>query len=1004
MDSPTAAGAKDPERAGNTQLYEGGPNSRTSDRVDSKSDKVAEGVTLAHPEIQGLLEQSYGADKTAPKPDIIDGDNKMSLDTGNLYSTVFDPTARTSRAAGGTDSPTSKTSPSDKKDQAGFKDYDSKKGREEYLKEKREQGIAPPELEHGPRRSSSSGNQVQLERSLRPSDSQDNEGGSDRSASGGRGLSPDRSVGGEREGAREVAPGAELESFFAEDPVGGDIVDPGDGNKGDKKGIIKGDNKDSGRDQQPPGRDQERGSGGASDGGRSDSPVHDGTTTKAEPDLTGAEQSTHVLKPEETIDTITGDNLGDVANDQQRSVYARAVRELNGLEPGQEPAPGTELKLPGVDESDNFTYDDGAGNSIKWNPRTGDKETIAASGDRTLEGDWGKTVYGADGTTTSEYTDGSKSVSRADGTWMRQSKDGVYESGTSYPYTTFKTETGADGRTVETHKGDRDVDTFTLTKDAQGNYELTDKDGNVSEFPPGESAERDELLKSLDESIEDPAERSRFIADMIRFENRAGEDNLPEGAVSDTYKEVGRLLDTDTEGKVPAEMRETIAEQVMAQAADPSIIDQGYHNTCNITTVENRMYARDPAAAARFVTDAAMTGEASLADGRKVTIPESAYTADFESGNHPVPDGKRGIASQIFQVGAVNAHYQANGEDRRYEQTTPPLSEQGKDTGERLFDTRQTPPVELQQSPGLSDADIANTYALLTGDNSPSVIHNADRGKDDPGVTAVSSAEDLSAALTAAKEAGNLPITLVVHTQNEPFFTDSGAGAAGGSGGWHVVNITDFDAETGKAMVDNQWGTDDDHLDQGVDVNQLYMATMNPEKAAQTAEMRSAEEIVDRDFPGLEGVDRNLKLMEHLTGDNLSLTLGRTMIDISDDFRANGNNPDFDKAGYQARLDAVGDSYDRLPEDQRGQALLTATTAPEGFPPEKFDSAFSQYAQDTGLTRERGQEFVDAFKVNDHEKIGEMLKNLDMNQLNGYVMIMTFDTALQDRLLALLPE
>ena len=47
---------------------------------------------------------------------------------------------------------------------------------------------------------------------------------------------------------------------------------------------------------------------------------------------------------------------------------------------------------------------------------------------------------------------------------------------------------------------------------------------------------------------------------------------------------------------------------------------------------------------------------------------------------------------------------------------------------------------------------------------------------------------------------------------------------------------------------------------------------------------------------------------------------------------------------------------------------------------------------------------MDAFKVNDHEKIGEMLKNLDMNQLNGYVMIMTFDTALQDRLLALLPE
>lgn len=998
MESAALTGAEKPKENSNAHLYEDAQPSGGSDKLDSPSDKVESGsdqLSMANPEIRDLLNASQ-TDKAAPKPDVMDGD-LMKLDMDGLYPDLVQQSTKPAKPDAiptGTDST---ASPSNTKEgTAGEKDHESYKGREEYIKQKQEKGLLPPQLDHGPP-PKNGGPDGQLYRGFKLETPPDSDSDRDARPRGekDRGISENP----DGDANRDAVPRGEFESFVSPGPPGGE--------KDDFKNDGKGDRKKPGKDESD--FDRQRGSGDerrtgedSGGGGRiSDVPQteHDMATNLH--DLAAVEQSNHTVKAEETIDGIAGSALGENASREQLDTYARAIRELNGIEPGQEPGEGTELKIPGVDGSDNFTYTDNEGTATKWDPRTGIKETLTADGERTVEGDFGKTVYSTDGTVSTELADGSKNETRPDGSWMKLSKDGVYESGTRYPLTSFISGTDGDGNKVETHTGDREIDNFTLKQEAEGNFELTEKDGDTAGFPEGESPERDKLLETVAERIEDPAERSRFIADMIRFENRAAEDGLAPEAVGDTYKEIGRLLDGDTEGKISPEQRVTVAEQVMSQAADPTMIDQGYHNTCNITTVESRMYSRDPAAAARFVTDAAMTGEATLADGRKVTIPESALTPDFESGGHPVPDGKRSLASQIFQVGAINAHYQATGEDRLYEQTTPPLSERRGDTGERLYDTSKNPPVELQQSPGLSDGDIADTYALLTGDGRNSVIHHEHRA-DAPRVDEVSSSEDLTAALTAAKEEGRMPITLVVHTRNEPFYTDSGAGTAGGSGGWHVVNITDFDPETGKAMVDNQWGTEDDHLDQGVDVDDLYMATMDP--TSQEAELARAERTVDTEFPGLEGVDRNFKLMEHLSGGNLTTMLKSTMKDLSADYVTNGTSPDFDQEQHQERLEAIGNIYDGLPTKYQGNVLVDASFHEGSFPPEKFDSAFAEFAGDVGLTRETTQEFIDAFRAGDNDSQMRILDNMSNSQLNGIMMLVSMDPARQDRLISLIPE
>jgi hypothetical protein len=63
-----------------------------------------------------------------------------------------------------------------------------------------------------------------------------------------------------------------------------------------------------------------------------------------------------------------------------------------------------------------------------------------------------------------------------------------------------------------------------------------------------------------------------------------------------------------------------------------------------------------------------------------------------------------------------------------------------------------------------------------------------------------------------AQEQGNLPLLLIVDTRNEPLWTDSDHGQAGGAGGRHVMVITGIDPVTGKISLQNNWGTEKDYV------------------------------------------------------------------------------------------------------------------------------------------------------------------------------------------------
>ncbi len=110
--------------------------------------------------------------------------------------------------------------------------------------------------------------------------------------------------------------------------------------------------------------------------------------------------------------------------------------------------------------------------------------------------------------------------------------------------------------------------------------------------------------------------------------------------------------------------------------------------------------------------------------------------------------------------------------------------------------------------------------------------HNEDKTS---GIIHVHNEQEMKDTLAKLKREGKLPVIVSVDTRNEPFWSDSGAGKAGGSGAGHVVTITDYDESTGKAKMQNQWDSASSH---DITAKQLFEAT-------KIEDVKSLQETVD---------------------------------------------------------------------------------------------------------------------------------------------------------------
>lgn len=159
--------------------------------------------------------------------------------------------------------------------------------------------------------------------------------------------------------------------------------------------------------------------------------------------------------------------------------------------------------------------------------------------------------------------------------------------------------------------------------------------------------ERARMLEGAREKMT-PKQFEEFSANIGKFEERW--KNTPDELRS-TYQQLQRVLQPSR--LLSKEQSANLANDVLAQAADPSRINQSDYNTCTVAALEVRMYSRHPSQAARLVADTASTGQYVSAAGNVVRHDERTVSEYAE----PDSVSRRSHASQIFQTTAVNLLY-----------------------------------------------------------------------------------------------------------------------------------------------------------------------------------------------------------------------------------------------------------------------------------------------------------------------------------------------------------
>ncbi|MCA9805774.1 MAG: hypothetical protein KC777_27570 [Cyanobacteria bacterium HKST-UBA02] len=399
--------------------------------------------------------------------------------------------------------------------------------------------------------------------------------------------------------------------------------------------------------------------------------------------------------------------------------------------------------------------------------------------------------------------------------------------------------------------------------------------------------ERTHMLDGATEHLSGDELRA-FKDNFVKFEERAARDGLSRDEIAKTFRETSRLLDARGDSPLTEKDRIRLASEVMKQAAEPTSIDQGHHNTCNVTTVEVRLYQRNPSDAARVVADTALTGH--YTDGYGFHSAAIDPEPHDESKTYPPQDGQRTHASELFQVAAINLFYDRERDvgstNYRYEQREPTGP---GDTGERLLDMSKKPPAEVLKPDG-KPADSPNLYAgdlleidqAITGRYKDGAVitneHYSSNNRDFY-TTKIKSPEELESRLAEFKATGNMPVILLVNSQLEPINLDPNR--ASSDSGAHVVNITDYKpGPPPKFHVDNQWGSLSDRLVEDLSLEDLYTATLPTGDAITRMQGRvdSARESGQADF-ALEGKLLQLRHRQGLVSDEQFATDSASIVD-----------------------------------------------------------------------------------------------------------------------------
>lgn len=438
--------------------------------------------------------------------------------------------------------------------------------------------------------------------------------------------------------------------------------------------------------------------------------------------------------------------------------------------------------------------------------------------------------------------------------------------------------TTPDGRSSEFFRGDIEIEpdgaikfrdpgeppAYTIDR-VDGTREIVHSNGRV-EYRNVDFSTELGYMNAIMNSFPNNGQRSRFKQMMNDFERRAAQDGLSAQEKALTFHHVRRLYQAEYGAFLTAPERSHLAEQIFYLASHPEKVCQGANSTCNVSTLERRLFAKNPSEAVRLISDVVITGKYVTANGVKVDLGRipGVLAPDSEArmlakgfspdGADLKIDGRRTYASQIFETTAVNLNWAQSAEYKIkpgdmvvYEKVPGPVTGSGTEELVRysVGSMGNLKRDVVKNSPHIYVSDLEPLYRQITGGTDGNFVlwHNSRGGS-------IKSADDLRRSIERIEREGG-PGVIMVHTRNEPFWTDSGGGVAGGSGGWHVVNIEGIrqDPRTGRYLVDitNQWDDAAHHTgDRAIPLDQLFESMKKPDFVPEEPAVSAlAREVID---------------------------------------------------------------------------------------------------------------------------------------------------------------
>lgn len=319
----------------------------------------------------------------------------------------------------------------------------------------------------------------------------------------------------------------------------------------------------------------------------------------------------------------------------------------------------------------------------------------------------------------------------------------------------------------------------------------------------GETANpgREALLESAARHFKnDPEKLQALTRDMAAFEARMGTAGAQD--VQNTYVEVARLMDTPSKIVKDGE-KIGIAADIIHRAAFSTQSNQGMSNDCAAASLENRLYTRSPAEAAKLVTDTVLSGHFTDAQGRVVTVSHATIAHpdyDLNADARAIGVELRNQGDRVMQAIIRNEEYAATNammygpqgvnSGLKYEIGKPTRE---NPTGEFVRDYSQRPSVDVSINNLGMRSDLNAVYSGLSSKQNERDFEFADPASTGANV------EAFKQKLLAMK--GQFPLTVIVNPNEEPFA--SAPGNRGLADINHAITIESYDAKTGVVRYRN---------------------------------------------------------------------------------------------------------------------------------------------------------------------------------------------------------